>query len=115
MPVKSEEISIKSSNHTYPLLINYNDEVNARLKRVLDDSKLKPTKKQIEEENKLLFDPLEIEKSLLSKSMWTIFTGLPHVNSKLAKERAARLQELLHFCTSTSEITNTGIFFPYNF
>ena len=84
--------------------MNFNDDVSNRLKGVFEDSSHKRNKKS---NFKLPFDPVEVETEMLSKSLWTIFTGLPYVPPKLAKERAARLQELLHFC-STPEITNTG-------
>lgn len=87
-----------------PYLVNFNDENGNRLKGVFEDSSQKRNKKS---NFKIPFDPSEVEAEMLSKSMWTVFTGLPYVPAKLAKERAARLQELLHFC-STPEITNTG-------
>jgi hypothetical protein len=70
----------------------------------LEDNSQKKTKRA----QKLPFDPFEVETEMLTKSLWSVFTGLPYVPPKLAKERAARLQELLHFCTS-SEITNAGM------
>ena len=73
------------------------------LKGVLEDNSQKKTKRA----EKLAFDPIKIEHDMLSKSMWTIFTGLPSVSAKLAKERAARLQELLHFCSSP-DVSNAG-------
>ena len=94
----------KTSSNT-PFLVNYNDEVSSRLKGVFDDRSQKRNKKS---NFKLPFDPIEVEADMLSKSLWTIFTGLPYVPQKLAKERAARLQELLHFC-STPEITNADV------
>lgn len=94
----------KTSSNT-PYLINFNDEVSSRLKGVFDDRSQKRNKKS---NFKLPFDPVQVEADMLSKSLWTIFTGLPYVPQKLAKERAARLQELLHFC-STPEITNADV------
>ena len=87
-----------------PFLVNFNDEISNRLKGVFEDATQKRSKKT---NFKIPFDPIEIESDMLTKSVWTIFTGLPYVPPKLAKERAARLQELLHFC-STPEITNAG-------
>jgi hypothetical protein len=78
-----------------PYLINHNDEIGQRLKGVFDDV------------TKLRLDPIQVETEMLSKSMWTVFTGLPYVSPKLSRERAARLQELLHFC-STPEMANAG-------
>ena len=94
----------KMSSHT-PFLVNFNDEVDRRLKGVFEDNSQKITKKKAQP----LIDPIEVEVEMLKKSVWTVFTGLPYVSSKLAKERAARLQELLHFCC-TPESTNAGIF-----
>jgi hypothetical protein len=60
-------------------------------------------------EKKFPFDLLKTEFSLLKKSPLTVLTGLPDVPKSLSIERAARLQELLHFCTSP-EITFAGKF-----
>ena len=83
--------------------MNYNDTIGNRIKGVLDNNSEKNAKKAL----KLPFDPSEIEMDMLSKSMWTVFTGLPYVSPKVNRERAARLQELLHFC-STPEVSNAG-------
>jgi hypothetical protein len=90
---EKEKNLINTSNSPY--LINHNDEIGQRLKGVFDDV------------SKLKFDPIQVETEMLTKSMWTVFTGLPYVSPKLSRERAARLQELLHFC-STAEIANAG-------
>ena len=94
---------MKKNADLSPFLVNHNDEIGLRLKGVFEDINQKRTKKV----QKLPFDPLDVETEMLSKSLFTVFTGLPEVPQKLAKERAARLQELLHFCT-TPEITNAG-------
>ncbi len=85
-------------------LINYNDEIGIRLKGVLEDQTQKKTKKA----EKLPFDPVQVETEMLSKSIWTVFTGLPYISPKLAKERAARLQEFLHFC-SKADLSNADV------
>lgn len=114
MPLKSEETeeSIKETLRTKPTssphLINYHDEIGARLKGVFDESLEKRKGPNRQKLGKLLFDPNEVEAEMLGKSVWTVFTGLPQVSAKVAKERAARLQELLHFCSSP-EITNAGM------
>jgi hypothetical protein len=95
----------KKTSSISPYLINYSDDIAVRLKGVLDDNSQKKTKRA----EKLSFDPIKVETDMLTKSLWTVFTGLPNVSVKLAKERAARLQELLHFCSSP-EITNAGKF-----
>lgn len=101
---RQEHVEKKKTSSISPYLINYNDEIGHRLKGVLEDNSQKKTKRaQI-----LPFDPFEVETEMLTKSLWSIFTGLPYVPPKLSKERAARLQELLHFCTS-AEITNAGM------
>lgn len=103
---KNENIKRKTSSNT-PNLINYSDEVGNRLKGVFEDTKTQ-AKRNKKSSFKLPFDPVEVESDMLSKSLWTIFTGLPYVPAKLAKERAARLQELLHFC-ATPEISNADV------
>lgn len=100
---EDEKPSKKMSSHT-PFLINYNDEIDRRLKGVFEENSHKITKKN----PKPLFDPIQVETEMLKKSIWTVFTGLPYVSGKVAKERAARLQELLHFCSS-AETTNAGL------
>ena len=97
-----EDLKKKISSNT-PHLVNYNDTIGNRIKGVLDNNSEKNAKKAL----KLPFDPSEIEMDMLSKSMWTVFTGLPYVSPKVNRERAARLQELLHFC-STPEVSNAG-------
>lgn len=87
-----------------PYLVNYNDDIGHRLKGVFEDKTLKKVKTP----QKLLFDPVQIETDMLSKSLWSVFTGLPMVSPKVARERAARLQELLHFCAS-AEITHADV------
>ena len=104
LPRQRQEIARKKMSSNTPYLVNFNDEVSNRLKGVFEENSQKRNKKS---NFKIPFDPVEVEADMLGKSMWTIFTGLPYVPAKLAKERAARLQELLHFC-STPEITNTG-------
>ncbi len=97
---------MKKNADLSPHLINQQDEIGARLKGVFED----PTQKKHKRVQKLPFDPLDVETEMLGKSMFTLFTGLPDVPKKLAKERAARLQELLHFCSS-AEATNAGNYF----
>ena len=95
----------KKAGTTYtPHLINFNDEIGYRLKGVFESNHQKKSSKV---QHKLPFDPIEVETNMLSKSMWSVFAGLPNIPEKLAKERTARLQELMHFCTSP-EITNAG-------
>ena len=91
-------------------MINYNDEISVRLKTVTGTTN-DSTGKFVEdkEEKKFAFDLIQTQYSLLEKSPLSVFTGLPDVPRSLAKERAARLQELLHFCTS-AEITYAGGF-----
>lgn len=106
LPVTKAES--KASSPNYPYLINYNDEISVRLKTVtgtVNDS----TKKFMEDkdEKKFPFDLIQTEYSQLQKSPLTVLTGLPDVPKSLSRERAARLQELLHFCTS-AEITYAG-------
>jgi len=96
----------KTTSSISPYLINYSDDIAVRLKGVLDDNSQKKTKRA----ERLAFDPVKVEVDMLGKSLWTVFTGLPSVSVKLARERAARLQELLHFCSSP-EITNAGMSF----
>ena len=96
--------TVKKTSSISPYLINYSDDIAVRLKGVLDDNSQKKTKRA----ERLAFDPVKVEVDMLGKSLWTIFTGLPNVSVKLARERAARLQELLHFCSSP-EITNAGM------
>lgn len=86
----------KKSSKSTPHLVNFSDEIGLRLKGVFEDVSQKKNKKA----STLPFDPVKVEAEMLSKSLWTVFTGLPNVTSKLARERAARLQELLHFCVS---------------
>lgn len=107
LPVKSEETQKARPVTASPLLINFNDEISARLKRPVEDKKFKLASKPKEE--KPLLDPLDVETSMLGKSIWTIYTGLPQLDTRLAKERASRLQELLYFCSSSPDITNAGI------
>ena len=99
------DIEKKKTSSISPYLINFSDEIAVRLKGVLEDNSQKKTKRA----EKLAFDPIKVESDMLANSMWTVFTGLPNVSAKLARERAARLQELLHFCSSP-EITNAGKF-----
>lgn len=96
----------KNTLNCSPYLINYNDEVGVRLKGILEDK----TQKKNRKAQPLPFDPNQVETEMLTKTIFSVFTGLPYVSPKLAKERGARLQELLHFCQSTSpEITNADI------
>lgn len=90
---------------SFPILVNYNDEISIRLKNSFENTNERQRKQTFEKQ--INFNPIEVESEMLSKSLWTVFTGLPKVDTKLAKERAARLQELLHFC-STSDLTNAG-------
>lgn len=110
MPIKIEDNpkSFNSSTSSVsPHLVNYNDEIGARLKGAFSEKKEKSSFMKKAEEKKPLFDPMQVEMDMLKKSIWTVFTGLPHVSPKVGKERSARLQELLHFCSSP-EITNAG-------
>ncbi|CAF0878303.1 unnamed protein product [Brachionus calyciflorus] len=106
---KKEETTTTKTNSKKssitPTLVNFNDEISQRLKGVFEDVTQKKTKKF----SKLPFDPLQVELDMLSKSLFTEFTGVPKVPAKVAKERAARLQELLHFLTSSPEITNADV------
>jgi hypothetical protein len=105
LPQKNEHSEhVKKNADLSPYLVNFNDEIGTRLKGVFEDLAQKKSKKV----QNLPFDPLDVETEMLSKSIFTVFTGLPEVSQKLAKERAARLQELLHFCTSP-EITNADV------
>ncbi len=105
LPKQKKEDPSKSKNSANtPFLVNHNDEIGHRLKGVLEDNSQKKSKKA----PNLLFDPLTIEYEMLKKSMFTVFTGLPYISPKLSKERAARLQELLHFC-STPEISSADV------
>ncbi len=106
LPKTNKEDQKKKSSINTPFLINYNDEINNRLKGVFEDNSQKKTKKAF----RLPFDPIEVETEMLSKSMWTVFTGLPYITPKVNRERAARLQELLHFCSSP-DISNAGKYF----
>ena len=90
---------------TYPFLVNYNDEISIRLKNFFENTNERQRNQLFEKKN--FFNPIQVESEMLSKSLWTVFTGLPKVDTKLAKERAARLQELLHFC-SNSDLANAG-------
>ena len=93
---------------SYPYLINYHDEINTRLNTVTGTSN-DSSGKFIEDkaEKKFPFDLIKTEYSFLGKSSLSVFTGLPDVPKSLSIERAARLQELLHFCTSP-EVTHAG-------
>ena len=71
---------------------------------MLEDNSQKKTKTA----SNLPFDPIEIETEMLKKSMYTVFTGLPYVSPKVNKERSARLQELLYFCSSP-EVSNSDV------
>ncbi|RNA34737.1 Sperm-associated antigen 17 [Brachionus plicatilis] len=102
---KEENTEPKRTSSITPYLVNYNDAISQRLKGVFEDPSQKKTKKF----SKLPFDPLKVELEMLSKSLFTEFTGVPNVPSKIAKERAARLQELLHFMTSSPDITNADV------
>ncbi len=87
-------------------MVAYNDEVGHRLKGVLEDKTQKKTKRA----QQLPFDPNQVETEMLTKTIFSVFTGLPYVSNKLSKERGARLQELLHFCSvSSPETTNADI------
>lgn len=94
----------KQSEGIYPYLVNYHDSICSRLKNVSKNTK--KSKKQ--HNNQPLFDPIQIEYEMLRKSPLTVFTGLPNIPLALSKERACRLQELLHFCT-TPEITQVDV------
>jgi hypothetical protein len=95
----------KQSEGIYPYLVNYHDSICSRLRNVSKDIK-KSNRRQLE--NQALFDPIQIEYDMLKKSPLTVFTGLPNIPLALSKERASRLQELLHFCT-TPEITQVDV------
>ena len=102
---KSQIMETKNTSSIPPFLVNFNDEISQRLRGVFEDPSQKKTKKC----PKLPFDPLQVELEMLSKSIFTEFTGVPNVPGKIAKERAARLQELLHFLTSSPDITNADV------
>lgn len=101
---KKEDAQKAKTSANTPFLVNINDEVGNRLKGVFEDNSQKKVKKA----PNLPFDPLTVEYEMLKKSMFTVFTGLPYIPAKLSKERAARLQELLHFCSSP-EISNADV------
>ncbi|XP_078322362.1 sperm-associated antigen 17-like isoform X1 [Crassostrea virginica] len=46
------------------------------------------------------FNPQEVEKDMLKKLPFQNFVHIPRPTSSVAKERAARLQELIHFCAT---------------
>jgi len=100
---KKDDLKKKGSANT-PFLINYNDEIGCRLKGVFEDNSQKKVKKP----SSLPFEPTDVETEMLKKSMFTVFTGLPYVSPKVNKEKAARLQELLHFCSSP-ETSNADV------
>ena len=106
---EKDSTSTKKGSPYSPVLINYNDDIGSRLKGVFDDDSLKKSKSP----SKMPFDPIQVETNMLGKSMWSVFTGLPDVPEKLAKERTARLQELMHFCSSP-ETTTAGMFSNLN-
>ena len=103
--IKEEIVKEKKTSSITPHLVNFNDEIGKRLKGLFDDESQKKSKKSF----KLPFDPIQVELEMLSKTLFTEVTGLPNVPSKVAKERAARLQELLHFLTTTPDITAADV------
>jgi hypothetical protein len=85
---------VKHSQTVGSNLINSNDEISRRLKSVYDAESVS-------------FNPIKAENEMLSKSPMTTLTGLPKIPQNLSRERASRLQELLHFCI-TSDVTHAG-------
>jgi len=53
------------------------------------------------------FDPERVEKEMLSKLPFSTLTEIPRPGSRIARERAARLQELIHFC-ATGGMSQSG-------
>ena len=127
--------NLKTSAYT-PILVNHKDDVAHRLKGVTDpptpkqraaaaaaaaaQSKLQVAAngsgsgvRQTAVSSSAMasggapFDPIAVEYDMLAKSLWSVFTGLPYVAPKFANERAARLQELLKFCSSQG-LSNAG-------
>ncbi|XP_021376816.1 sperm-associated antigen 17-like isoform X5 [Mizuhopecten yessoensis] len=68
-----------------PLLMNHHDKISARtnhLKKIFN------------------FNPEEVEKEMLKRLPFSSLTHVPRPGSRIARERAARLQELIHFCAT---------------
>ncbi|XP_033741247.1 sperm-associated antigen 17-like isoform X1 [Pecten maximus] len=68
-----------------PLLMNYHDKISARtnhLKKIFN------------------FNPEVVEKDMLKRLPFASLTHIPRPGSRIARERAARLQELIHFCAT---------------
>ena len=53
------------------------------------------------------FDPDKVEKEMLERLPFSAILDLPRPTSQVAKERAARLQELVHFC-ATGGLSQSG-------
>lgn len=53
------------------------------------------------------FNPQEVEKEMLKKLPFQTLLQLPRPTSSVAKDRAARLQELVHFC-ATGGLSQSG-------
>ncbi|XP_041352537.1 sperm-associated antigen 17-like isoform X2 [Gigantopelta aegis] len=68
-----------------PLIINYHDDITIRTHH------LKPVYE---------FDAMEAEKAMQKRLPFASLCDLPRPTSVVARERAARLQELIHFCAT---------------
>lgn len=75
-----------------PLLMNIHDDICIRTNHL----------KTIYE-----FNPQEVEKEMLKKLPFENLIHIPRPASSVAKERAARLQELIHFC-ATDGLSQSG-------
>lgn len=82
-----EPPKVKDPPPKQPLLINYHDEMTRRLNH------LKPVGN---------FDARDAELSMMGYLPVSRLNQFGKPSDKTAKERAARLQELLHFCTTGS-------------
>lgn len=75
-----------------PLLMNHHNKIAARtqhLKTIFN------------------FNPEDVEKDMLKRLPFASLTHIPRPGSRIARERAARLQELIHFC-ATGGLSQTG-------
>lgn len=60
------------------------------------------------------FDPEKTELEMLKKLKISTLLHFPRPTSSVARERAARLQELVHFCASDG-LAQSGMFFEVLF
>ena len=70
-----------------PVLINYHDDISCRLNH------LKPF---------VGLDARKAELEMMGHLPSSNLNNFPHPSEKASKERAARLQELIHFCSNSS-------------